>query len=628
MPKNSVEEPRIRSGNDTVFGTEAYPSVLIVSQRIFRPQNACVWKHIGRRATITRHKGFTFLVLMAILAALLSFPASRAHAVVRTVTDPGDDLADWPSKTGMLRTVIYDCRDGDEIRFADTARTVYLRADVCFSPGKTVTLTGPATIATAQNNSGTRYFVVPKGATVVMKSLVLSGASPASGGGAAVRNEGALTMEGCTIKDGQCWSNGGAIDAGEGSVTTLTNCIVSGNKLLRLGYSGGGICVYKGTLTMTGCSVTNNTGAYYGGGVCFSGTATLTNCIIESNATDSNGIGGGVDGSGTLTMSGGAVRNNSSGYLGGGLRLTGETATLASVTIESNSASLPEGKGGGLYNGGAQLALVGCTVRNNSCGNRGGGIGTAGSLSLKKKCVITGNTPDNISAPSGYTSDGTNQIGTSPNKSATAFSGYSGESEPEPRSITGDADVAQVKNALTDPASDVFRAVSGALSQDLSGISGDASASLAGMTASLYYANTFEGVTIESRDLVVEYTASYPERARYYALFARSDGSGYEFPDRGVQFELEPGQTLPDGVEPPDFYEEGEGLMTWRNVVTDNGSFDLEPAAGIVTFRVCSVRAAEKAVSSGGSGCSAVGASPFALLLGLPLLLWRGTPSP
>ena len=562
---------------------------------------------------------------MAIFAVLLSVTAHQAHAVVRTVTDPGDDLADWPSKTGMLRTVIYDCQNGDEIRFSDTAKTVYLRADVCFSPGKTVTITGPATIATAQYNSGTRYFVVPKGATVVMKSLVLSGASPASAAGGAVRNEGTLTMEGCTIKDGQSWSNGGAIDAGEGSVTTLTNCVISGNKLLSLGYSGGGICVYKGTLTMTGCSVTNNTGAYYGGGVCFSGTATLTKCIIESNATYSLGSGGGVDGSGTLIMSGGAVRNNSCGYLGGGLRFTGGTATLANVTIESNSTSLSAGEGGGLYTGGAEVTLVGCTVRNNSCGNRGGGIGTSGSLSLKKKCVITGNTPDNLYAYNGYTSDGTNLIGTSPNKSATAFSGYSGETSPEPRSIIGDADVAQVKNALTDPASNLFAAVKTALSNDLGGISGGVSASLAGMTASLYYANTFESVAIESRDLVVEYTASYPERARYYALFARSDGSGYELPDRGVQFELKPGQTLPDGVTPPDFYEEGEGLMTWRNVVTDNGSFDLEPTVGVVTFRVCSVRAEAQtaAAASGGSGCSAVGTSPFALLLGVPPLLAR-----
>ena len=67
----------------------------------------------------------------------------------------------------------------------------------------------------------------------------------------------------------------------------------------------------------------------------------------------------------------------------------------------------------------------------------------------------------------------------------------------------------------------------------------------------------------------------------------------------------------------------GEGLMTWRNVVTDGGSFDLNPVAGVVTFRVCSVRAAETAENSGsGGGCNAgagAGFAPLALLFALPL---------
>jgi Synergist-CTERM protein sorting domain-containing protein len=129
-------------------------------------------------------------------------------------------------------------------------------------------------------------------------------------------------------------------------------------------------------------------------------------------------------------------------------------------------------------------------------------------------------------------------------------------------------------------------------------------------------------VGVESRDLVVEYTASWPENVRYYSLFSKADGSGYENPGRGVQFEIKAGQSLPDDATPPDFYEEGEGLMTWRNVVTDGGSFDLEPAPGIVTFRVCSVRAAEATGNTGGGGCDASGGfAPLALLLlALPLV--------
>jgi Synergist-CTERM protein sorting domain-containing protein len=97
---------------------------------------------------------------------------------------------------------------------------------------------------------------------------------------------------------------------------------------------------------------------------------------------------------------------------------------------------------------------------------------------------------------------------------------------------------------------------------------------------------------------------------------------GYAIPERSVQFEIQPGQQLPDGVMPPDFYEEGEGLMTWRNVVEDNGLYDHNREPGVVTFRVVSIRAeAQTASSSGSSGCSAGDVvSPFALLLGAPLM--------
>ena len=121
----------------------------------------------------------------------------------------------------------------------------------------------------------------------------------------------------------------------------------------------------------------------------------------------------------------------------------------------------------------------------------------------------------------------------------------------------------------------------------------------------------------------MEYTASWPENVRSYALFVRADNSGYELAGRGVQFEIKAGQSLPDGVTPPDFYVPGEGLMTWKNIVADNGSYDLNPGVGAVTIRVCSVRAAEVVGDKGsGGGCDAAagaGFAPLALLLVAPL---------
>jgi Synergist-CTERM protein sorting domain-containing protein len=155
------------------------------------------------------------------------------------------------------------------------------------------------------------------------------------------------------------------------------------------------------------------------------------------------------------------------------------------------------------------------------------------------------------------------------------------------------------------------------------------------MNATLYNAFAYENVRLEDSSgrgkLEVEFTASWPQNVRYYAALAEYEDAatlavkGYVIPDRGVQFEIKPGQALPDGATPPDFYEEGEGLMTWRNVIADNGPYDHDRQVGVVTFRVASIRAEAQttAAASGGSGCSAVGAPPFALLLGVPLLLLR-----
>ena len=115
---------------------------------------------------------------------------------------------------------------------------------------------------------------------------------------------------------------------------------------------------------------------------------------------------------------------------------------------------------------------------------------------------------------------------------------------------------------------------------------------------------------------------------------ARGGAVVLEHGDEGVpeQFEILPGQPLPAGVIPPEFYEDGEGLMTWRHTVTDNGSFDLNPQTGAVTFRVCAVRVAEVTPTpengGGGGGCRGGfdgGFSPlgWALLAPLGALLRR-----
>ncbi len=535
--------------------------------------------------TIRIGKGFRNLAAFGVVAALLLAFAASGDAKTWTVTTTADSATD----TGSIRYIVSKAGKGDTIKFTSGGATL----TGALAIDKKLTIEGPATI---RQTGGNRIFHIPAGGNVTLKKLTLTGGGRNKEYGGAIYNLASLKMEDCTV---------------------------SGNSAV---YEGGGVC-NRGELEIEGGAIRNNSSGSKGSPAIYNAggaSAKIKNCEIANN-TGSDGPGG-IKNEGDLEMESCSVTSHS-GTTSGGIENRG-SLTLKKCSITGNSSGC---NGGGIYNNGGVLTTETCLITGNSARYEGGGIyhlyvlsdaDPAAKCRLKNITYVTGNTPDQIYGP--YKADDNCTVGNAPNRSATAFSGYSGETEPEPRSIIGDADVAQVKNALADPDSDLFAAVKTALSNDLGGISGDATASLSGMTASLYYANTFEGVAVTSTDLVVEYTASYPARARYYALFSRADGSGYELPGRGMQFELQPSQSLPDGVTPPDFYVPGEGLMTWRTVVTDGGSYDLEPAAGVVTFRVCSVRAAETPVGDTGSGggCDAgasAGFAPIALLLVLPL---------
>ena len=508
--------------------------------------------------------GKAFISVLALLLSLCVGGRADALPVTWTVTRADDDpLIPAP---GSFRNAVMFANHGDTIVFSGEAATVVLADQGTI--GKTLTITGPATIR--QGAQHRRVLEVTA----------------------------TCAMNGITITDGNFTSPEFYME--------------------RL--NGAGIRVSAtGDLTMTACTVILNA---TGGGIENLGRLTMHSCVLSHNST--------------YWPYGAAISNIRA--LGNDPAAVRATVTLNGCTIENNA--FKGGPGGAIYNEDI-LVMNNTVVRKNDGTNGGGGLclGPRSNTALTNGCRVTGNNPAQIckktsqfSSPV-FTYDDTCTIGDAPNRSATAFEGYSGGAEPEPRSIEGDADVNDVKRALSDSGSDLFAAVRGALSSDLGRTPGGtgatlaslaALAALAGLTASLHYANTFEDVSLTSTDLSVEYTASWPSNVRYYALFARADGSGYELADRGVQFEVRAGRSLPDGVTPPDFYVPGEGLMTWKNIVTDNGSYDLNPGVGAVTIRVCSVRAAEIVGDKGsGGGCDAgagAGFAPFALLLALPLV--------
>ena len=397
---------------------------------------------------------------------------------------------------------------------------------------------------------------------------------------------------------------------------TFNNLTITGGNLGDPNSNGGAGIYNYSTLTMNNCTVTGNTG---GGGILNKQNLTMNSCTISGNAASGHLKAGGIASTATGSWE--------------------VSLTMTDCIVENNIGS-DRANSGGIYNGvDGTLVMTRSTVRNNECSSLGGGmyISAYSSTTLKNRSVVTGNRPDQICCGYGasYTTDGTCTIGGASGTSATALSGFAEGASPSPRKTTGEPDVAAVERDLRSPSSELFGAVMNLLESDLGGLPGDVSAGLSSIDATLYNAFAYEDVPLADAsgdgELVIEFTASWPQNVRYYAALAEWEDAaagalavkGYVIPERGVQFEIKPGQPLPDGVTPPDFYEEGEGLMTWRNVIADNGPYDHNSAEGLVSFRAASIRAEAQTASSGGSGCSAVGAPPFALLLGAPLLLLR-----
>ena len=546
-------------------------------------------------------RGAALLTVVLLLAAW----TGCAHAateekvfppVTWTVTDPSDN----PSSPGenTLRGIIGKATTGDIISFGAGVTEISLQGELVLD--KLLIIAGSVTqqVTIRQTAAGARVLSVPSGKSAALQYLTITGGRRAGyGNGGGILNKGTLTINHCTIVDNTTEGfSGGGVANEEGGTLTIKNSLVKRNYA-----SGDGGVWNGGTLTMEDCVVEENTCSYSGGGIGSNRDMTLKNCTIRNN------------------------RSTYMAHSGGGVYTIG-TATMSNCTVQGNGAVT---EGGGIYNHG-DLLLISCSVVNNIAAN-GGGIYSRYKTHLMFHCRVQGNTQDQIRGS--YTADNTCIVGSAPGAVAMSLGGVVHGVSPTPRKTAGEADVTVVENDLKNPESAIFAAVKGALSADLDGFFGDVSAGLSGMNATLYDAFAYEDVPLADAsgegELVVEFTASRPQNIRYYAAFAEYEDAAsetltvksYAIPERGIQFEVQPGQPLPDGVTPPDFYEEGEGLMTWRSVVKDNGPYDHNRRIGLVTFRVCSIRAEARTASSGGSGCSTAAASPFALALGVPLLL-------
>jgi len=298
------------------------------------------------------------LALLASALGVMPVPVARALITVINTNDSG---------TGSLRQAIADAASGEEIQFSVTGTITLTTGQLVIS--KNLIITGPGEAGlTIYGNNASRVFMVNSGFTLNFSGVTIANGNSSTWGGG-IANEGTLNISNCVI----------------------TNCLASG---AGNGY-GGGIDNYQGTVTVTNCTISNNSSANEGGGIRNeNGTVTIIESTISGNTSDN---GGGVVNYSTTESSVDVIRsticnNNAtvgSNRYGGGILCNSGTLTLTNSTISGNSAV---GGGGGIIDGAvATITINQCTITGNTSTNGGGGIQLENSTANIKNTILADN---------------------------------------------------------------------------------------------------------------------------------------------------------------------------------------------------------------------------------------------
>lgn len=360
-------------------------------------------------------------IVMILLASLPLIPAEAANFVVTTASDtsdPGDNLISLREALALANSD----PGADTITFSDgTGGTVNFHDD----QPETIVLGGTELLAFTQMS------IIGPGAD----KLAISGDNRSRifqfGGDYSVKSVSGLSILNGRTSTSIGLNNGGGILLFGGELT-LTGCAISGNTAAS---AGGGIYVtYGGKLTLVRSNVSGNT-ARFGGGiytwandVSDSVTLTLVQCTVSGNSAtfrDGGGIhsfGGGILRGNKFTMSQSTVSGNTAERTGGGIFTGGAAVKISQSTVSGNIARAREAGGaatstpvaGGLYASTCTLDLENCIIADSTGADF---AQSSVTLNLKGKNLI-----EDISIPAGpNTINSDPKLGPLQNNGGTTF---------------------------------------------------------------------------------------------------------------------------------------------------------------------------------------------------------------
>jgi len=196
---------------------------------------------------------------------------------------------------------------------------------------------GDFTIERALNAPAFRLFKVAENGTLTLKDLTAQNGTPGTGrSGGAIINRGTVNLMNSTVSNNSA-SHGGGIRTKPSSSLTVTNSSVSDNVAI----AGGGIHAVLADVALTNSTLSGNDAATgFGGGAVYfyvGGSLTITNCTVS---------------------------DNSAFYAGGGLLVAGYAAPVGVTHSTFSGNSAPHGGAMAIFSG-PSMFLANTVVANS-----------------------------------------------------------------------------------------------------------------------------------------------------------------------------------------------------------------------------------------------------------------------
>ncbi len=278
----------------------------------------------------------TFRRLLLSVFLVIGFGyAARAALTVDTTLD-GDDGECVEDCT--LREAVATAGPGEVIAVPAGRYDVSLGA-IAIDRNLTIVGEGAQHTVIVGNSPPRRVFTVEARASVGISDLSIS-RDPATTSGGGIRNDGALTLTGCWLRDAlnPLDTGGGALRNTVTGTLTVERCTISDNSS-----EFAGAALNEGVMTIESSTITGNSNAFFAGGLINSGgELTVSDSTIVGNIAALQGAGN-VDNFGTFVVSNTVIADGV-----GGPDCEGVIDATAGHNLDSDGTCIASGGTGNL----------------------------------------------------------------------------------------------------------------------------------------------------------------------------------------------------------------------------------------------------------------------------------------